>query len=80
MKSVIQDFTTTFDEKESLISPPNLFKIETPFLFLELPYCEQNEVASKRFIKKFHPLTDEKYITVKWLTKKTKITFSISRP
>ena len=28
--------------------------IKEPFLLLEIPYCKQNKIASKRFIKKFH--------------------------
>ena len=45
---------------------------------LEIPYCEQNEIVSKRFIKKFHQLTGDKYdIAVKWLTKKFKSLFPL---
>ena len=48
-----------------------MFEVKKPFLLLEIPYCEQNEKASKQFIKKFHQFTGEKYdIVVKWLTKK----------
>ena len=36
-------------------------------------YCEQNKIASKQFIKKFHQFTGDKYnIAVKWLMKKVK--------
>ena len=51
-------------------------EVKKPFLLLEITYCEQNEIASKRFIKKFHRFTDEKYdMAVKWLTKKVKSLF-----
>ena len=46
---------------------------------LEIPYCEQNEIASKRFIKRFHEFTDEKHdMGVKWLTKKLKSHFPLT--
>ena len=55
-----------------------MFEVKKPFLLLEIPYCEQNEIASKRFIKKFHQFTGEKYdIAVKWLTKKVKSLFPL---
>ena len=50
-----------------------MFKVKKPFLLLEIPYFEQNKIASKRFIKKFHQFTLEKYdVAVKWLTKEVK--------
>ena len=55
-----------------------MFEVKKPFLLLEIPYCEQNEIASKRFIKKFHQFTGEKYyIAVKWLTKKVESLFPL---
>ena len=48
-----------------------MFAVKRPFLLLKIPYCEQNEITSKRFIKKFHHFTVDKYdIALKWLTKK----------
>ena len=55
-----------------------MFEVKKPFLLLEIPYCEQNEIASKRFIKKFHQFTGEKYdMPVKWLTKEVKSLFPL---
>ena len=31
-----------------------LFEIAKPFIFVEIPYCELNEIKSKHFLKKFH--------------------------
>ena len=57
-----------------------MFVVKKPFLLLEIPYCEQNEIASKRFIKKFHQFTCDKYdIAVKLLKEEKEITFSIKR-
>ena len=78
IESVIRDFITPLDKNESFIIPPNMFTVNKPFLLLEIPYCEQNELASKRFIKKFHQFTGDKYdIAVKWLTKKVKSLFPL---
>ena len=78
IESVIRDFITPLDKDESFITPPNMFAAKKPFLLLEIPYCEQNEIASKRFIKKFHQFTGDKYDTVvKWLTKKVKSLFPL---
>ena len=69
---------TPLDKDESFIFPPNLFEVKKPFLLLEIQYCEQNEIASKRFIKKFHQFTCDKYdIAVKWLAEKMKSLFPL---
>ena len=40
---------------------------------VEIPYCEENENASKHFIKKFDTFTNHRYrIAIKWITKKVK--------
>ena len=41
------------DNEDECIIPLNLFEEEKPFILLQLPFCEQNEVKSKDFIKKF---------------------------
>ena len=74
---------TPLDKDKSFIIPPNMFEVKNPFLLLEIPYWEQNEIASKQFIKKLHQFTCDitvkwKYdITVKWLTKKVKSLFPL---
>ena len=55
-----------------------MFALKKPFLLLEISYDEQNEIASKPFIKKFHQFTGDKYdIYVKWLKKKVKSPFPL---
>ena len=34
---------------ESFIIPPTLFEITKPFIFVEIPYRELNEIKSKHF-------------------------------
>ena len=60
IESVIRDFITLLDKDESFIIPPNMFEVKKPFLMLEISYCEQKEIVSKRLIKKFHQFTGEK--------------------
>ena len=68
------------DKDESFIIPPNMFEVNKPFLLLKIPYCEQNEIASKRLMKKFHQFTGEKYdMAVKWLMKKVRSLFPFKR-
>ena len=57
----------------SIIIPPNLYNEKKPFLLIEVPYCEENETASKHFIKKFHEFTNEKYdVAINWIIRKVK--------
>ena len=78
IESTIRDFITPLDKDECFIIPPNMLAVKKPFLLLGIPYCEQNEIASKRFIKKFHQFTGDKYdIAVKWLAKKVKSIFPL---
>lgn len=55
-----------------------MFEAKQPFLLLEMPYCEQNKMALKRFMKEFHQFKYEKNDTAaKWLTKKVKSLFPL---
>ena len=46
--------------------------------FIELPFCERNEIISKTFIKELHSFTNNKYDSaIKWLTKKTSSLFPL---
>ena len=55
-----------------------MFEVKKPFPLLEIPYCEQDEISSKRFIKNFYQFTGEKYdMAVKWLTKEGKSLFQL---
>ena len=45
------------DNEDDYIIPPYLFEEEKPFILLKLPFCEQNEVKSKDFMKKFYRFT-----------------------
>ena len=59
IESAIRDFIAPLDKAESFTFPPTMFAVKKPFLLLEIPYCKQNGIASKRFIKKFYQFTSE---------------------
>ena len=46
---------------ESFIVPPSLFEITKLFIFIEILYCELNEIKSKYFLKKFHKFTNNSF-------------------
>ena len=55
-----------------------MFEEEKPFILLKLPLCEQNEVKSKDFIKKFHKFTNNNFwLAISWKTRKMKTLFKI---
>ena len=41
--------------------PENLFKLPKKFVCVNIPYCQQNEELSKKFMEKFHNFTNEKF-------------------
>ena len=55
LNSVIHQFFTP-KNNDSFIIPPDLFEESKPFILAEIPYCEENENASKHFIKKFNSI------------------------
>ena len=52
LNSAIHQFFIS-KNNNSFIIPPDLFKESKPFIFVEIPYCEENGNVSKHFIKKF---------------------------
>ena len=63
---------------ESFIIPPSLFEITKPFIFVEIPYCELNEIKSKHFLKKFHKFTNNSFrIAIMWKTRNIRSLFPL---
>ena len=70
--SVIRQFFTP-EDNDSFIIRPDHFEESKPFILGEIPYCEENENASKHFIKKFEAFTNQRYrIAIKWIARKVK--------
>ena len=66
------------DNEDDYIMPSYLFKEEKPFVLLKLPFCEQNELKSKDFTKKFQKFTNNNYrLAISWKTRKIKSLFKI---
>ena len=60
------------------IIPPTLFEITKPFIFVEISYCELNEIKSKYFLKKFHKFTNNSFIMViTWKTRNIRSLFPL---
>ena len=56
----------------------NLFEEEKLFVLLKLLFCEQNEVKSKYFIKKFHKYTNNSFrLAISWKPRKMKTLFKM---
>ena len=62
MSSVFFQFQTEKEYgDESFIIAPSLFEIIKPFRFIEIPYCELNEIKSKYFLKKFKKFANNSF-------------------
>ena len=69
--SVINEFQKGKDHgDESFIILPDLFGIMKPFISIEIPYCELDEIKSKHFLKKFHKFTNDGFrVAMTWKTR-----------
>ena len=64
------------DNEYDYIIPPYSFEEEKLFVLLKLPFCEQNELKSKDFIKKFHKFTNNIFmLAISWKTRPVKSLF-----
>ena len=55
---------------EIFIIPTTLFEIVKSFIFVEISYCELNEIKSKHFLKKFHKFTTKSFrMVITWKTR-----------
>ena len=69
INSVIKQFNDKLSEKsyeeDDSILPPEVFEVKNQVILIEVPYCKKNpkkpEIYSKRFLKKFHELTNDLY-------------------
>ena len=63
---------------ESVIIPPSLIQIIKPLIFVEIPYCELNEIKSKHFLKKFHKFTNNSFrMVITWKTRNIRSLFPL---
>ena len=77
LSSVIAKFLTP-KNNDSFIISSDLSEESKPFILVKILYCEQNENASKHFIKKFEAFTNHRYrIAIKWITRRVKSLFKV---
>ena len=71
INSMVNEFQKSKEcRDESFIIPPTLFAITKSFIFLEIPYCEPNEIKSKHFLKKCHKFTNNSFrMVITWKTR-----------
>ena len=82
INSVIKHFndklSEKFNEEDDHILPPDFFEIKEQVILIVIPYCEKNETSSRRFLKKFHELTNDLHeIKIKWITEKMRNLFCL---
>ena len=59
INSVVNEFQKGIEcGDENFIISTRLFVIAKPFIFVEIPFHELNEMKSKHFLKKFHKFTN----------------------
>ena len=67
-----------FRGDESFIIPHSLFEITKPFIFIEIPYFELNEIVSTHFLKKFHEFTNKSFrMLITWQTRNAQSLFPL---
>ena len=78
MKQFNDKLSENCNVEDGYILPPDSFEIKKQVILIEVPYCEKNETSSKRFLKKFHDLTNDLYeIEIRWITKKIRNLFRL---
>ena len=55
-----------------------MFEIAKPFTFVEIPYCQLNEIKSKHFLKEFHKSTNNSSrMAITWKTRNIRSLFPL---
>ena len=76
INSVVNEFQKDKEcGDESFIIPTSLFEIVKPLIFVEIPYCEMNEIKSKHFLKKFHKINNSFGMVIMWKTRNIRSLF-----
>ena len=55
-----------------------IFNIPKSFILIELQCCQNNQIKSKHFLKKFHRFTKDRFeVAFKWKTRQVKTLFPL---
>ena len=77
VSSTIDNFIHKQNEANEKLIPDFLFD-ERKKISIQLPFCERNEVLSKKFIAELNSLTDNKYsVHILWQTREIKSMFKL---
>ena len=79
INSVINEFQKGKDcGDESFIIPTGLFEIAKSVIFVEIHYCELNEIKLKHFLKKVHKFTNNSFrMVITWKTRNIRSLFPL---
>ena len=83
VNSVIIQFQDKSNERDIVdfddyIIPPNFFNIPKSFILIEFPFCQNNEIKSNYFLKKFHRFNKDCFeVAIKWKTRQFKALFPL---
>ena len=60
-KNIVDQNKVTVDNDDDPFIPSYFFKVNKRFVFSKLPFCENNEMKSKHFLKKIHHFTKKNW-------------------
>ena len=77
-KNIVDQNNATDDNDDEPLIPPYFFEVNKRFILLKLPFCQNNEIKSKHFLKKFHHFTKNNFdIAISWETRKIQTLFHL---
>ena len=56
-RNIVDQNNATDDNDDEPRLSPHFFEVNKRFILLKLPLCQNNEIKSKHFLKKFHHFT-----------------------
>ena len=78
INGVINKFHGKPERTDDYVIPAGFFDVPKKIILVDIPYYPNNDEFSKRFMKRFNVVTDNKYdIRIKWITKKVKQMFKL---
>ena len=77
-KNIVDQNNATDDNDDEPLIPPYFFEVNKRFILLKLPFCQNNEIKSKHFLKKFQHFTKNNFdIAISWETRKIQTLFHL---
>ena len=77
-RNIVEQNNITDDNDDKPLLPPYFFGVNKCFILLKLPFCQNNEIKSKHFFKKFHHFTkNSSDIAISWETRKIQTQFHL---